>query len=70
MRIVLGVLVTAALVGCITAFFAFRPRVPAAERGRRLAERTGCFACHGPGGSAAQRTPGAPTVPFPRSRVT
>lgn len=27
-----------------------RPRVPAAERGRRIAERTGCFACHGPGG--------------------
>ena len=27
-----------------------RPNLPAAERGRRLAERTGCFACHGPGG--------------------
>ena len=27
-----------------------RPSLPAAERGRRLAERTGCFGCHGPGG--------------------
>src|SRR2546428_502506 len=28
----------------------FRPRLTAAERGRRLAERTGCFGCHGPEG--------------------
>lgn len=27
-----------------------RPDVPRAERGRRLAEAHGCFACHGPGG--------------------
>jgi mono/diheme cytochrome c family protein len=27
-----------------------RPSLPAAERGRRLAERWGCFTCHGPGG--------------------
>jgi mono/diheme cytochrome c family protein len=27
-----------------------RPQLPAAERGRRLAERSGCFTCHGPGG--------------------
>jgi mono/diheme cytochrome c family protein len=27
-----------------------RPHVPPAERGRRLAERWGCFTCHGPGG--------------------
>ncbi len=27
-----------------------RPDLPAAERGRRLAERWGCFTCHGPGG--------------------
>jgi mono/diheme cytochrome c family protein len=27
-----------------------RPYLPAAERGRRLAERSGCFTCHGPGG--------------------
>ena len=27
-----------------------RPHLPAAERGRRVAERWGCFTCHGPGG--------------------
>jgi mono/diheme cytochrome c family protein len=27
-----------------------RPNLPAAERGRRIAERWGCFTCHGPGG--------------------
>ena len=30
---------------------ALRPELPSAERGRRLAEKTGCFACHGPGGT-------------------
>jgi mono/diheme cytochrome c family protein len=27
-----------------------RPELPRAERGRRLAEASGCFTCHGPGG--------------------
>lgn len=27
-----------------------RPDLPPAERGRRLAEASGCFTCHGPGG--------------------
>lgn len=27
-----------------------RPNLPPAERGRRLAEASGCFTCHGPGG--------------------
>ena len=40
------------------AFMVFRPRLPAAERGRRLAERTGCFACHGPGGIRGAANPG------------
>jgi mono/diheme cytochrome c family protein len=35
-----------------------RPRLTAAERGRRLAERTGCFACHGPGGIRGVSNPG------------
>jgi mono/diheme cytochrome c family protein len=42
-------------------FFAgltLRPRLPAAERGRRLAERTGCFGCHGPGGLHGAANPG------------
>jgi mono/diheme cytochrome c family protein len=34
------------------------PRIPAAERGRRLAEQTGCFACHGPGGTRGTANPG------------
>jgi mono/diheme cytochrome c family protein len=32
--------------------------LPAAERGRRLAEQTGCFGCHGPGGLAGADNPG------------
>ena len=35
-----------------------RPRLPAAERGRRTAERVGCFACHGPEGSRGTANPG------------
>ena len=58
MRIVLAVLVGVAVITGITAYFVFRPRLPAAERGRRLAERTGCFACHGPGGIRGAANPG------------
>ncbi len=50
-------LVRAATIGLIglaavgLAFWATsRPHLPAAERGRRLAEEAGCFGCHGPGG--------------------
>lgn len=35
-----------------------RPHLPAAERGRRLAERSGCFTCHGPGGIRGAANPG------------
>lgn len=35
-----------------------RPQLPAAERGRRLAERTGCFGCHGPSGLRGAANPG------------
>jgi mono/diheme cytochrome c family protein len=35
-----------------------RPLLPAAERGRRLAGETGCFACHGPGGTRGAANPG------------
>ena len=40
------------LIACGLAAWAVvaRPNVPAAERGRRIAERWGCFTCHGPGG--------------------
>lgn len=35
-----------------------RPQLPPAERGRRLAERHACFACHGPGGTKGAANPG------------
>jgi len=57
-KLILAVLLAAALIGGITAAVAFRPNLPAAERGRRLAERTGCFACHGPGGIRGAANPG------------
>jgi mono/diheme cytochrome c family protein len=48
------ILVRLLFVGIVGALAAWaivaRPHVPAAERGRRIAERWGCFACHGPGG--------------------
>jgi len=41
-----------------TLLVVFYPRIPAAERGRRLAEETGCFGCHGPGGLRGAANPG------------
>src|SRR5881409_1961380 len=41
----------ALLVLLAAAALTLRPALPAAERGRRLALRTGCFACHGPEGT-------------------
>ena len=35
-----------------------RPDVPAAERGRELAARIGCFGCHGPDGTHGTPNPG------------
>ncbi len=58
MRKALAVLVGAAVIACVGAYFVIRPRLTAAERGRRLAERTGCFACHGPGGIRGAANPG------------
>jgi len=46
------------LAGAVAAFRVLQPRLPAAERGRRLAERTGCFACHGPEGIRGAANPG------------
>ena len=58
MRLTLAVLVGIALIGGVAAALAFRPRLPPAERGRRLAERMGCFSCHGPGGIRGAANPG------------
>lgn len=52
--IALLVLVASSLV----ALALVRPHLPAAERGRRLAERVGCFGCHGPEGSHGAANPG------------
>lgn len=49
-RIAVASLLVAA-VGIIAAVAVFvRPRLTAVERGRRVAEANGCFACHGPEG--------------------
>jgi len=54
-RRVLAALLAAALV---PSCFGCSPGLPAAERGRRLAERTGCFNCHGPDGTRGAPNPG------------
>jgi mono/diheme cytochrome c family protein len=56
-RIALALLacaVAAAVAGGVVA----RPRLPPAERGRRIAEKFGCFGCHGPGGMEGVANPG------------
>ena len=45
----------------------FRSHLPPAERGRRLAEREGCFACHGPGGTRGTANPGRSDLSVPNS---
>jgi mono/diheme cytochrome c family protein len=50
--------VVAIALGAAVYAIAVRPRLPAAERGRRLAERMGCFGCHGPGGLRGAANPG------------
>jgi mono/diheme cytochrome c family protein len=58
MRLLWVVVVAVLLVGLGTAVLTFRPHLPSAERGRRLALRTGCFACHGPEGTRGAANPG------------
>jgi len=41
------------------------PRDNAAQRGRKLAEQLGCFACHGPGGTGGVANPGSKTDEVP-----
>jgi mono/diheme cytochrome c family protein len=57
-RLVLVVALVALAAGIAAALFVTRPRITAAERGRRLAEANGCFACHGPEGIRGVRNPG------------
>lgn len=51
-------LIVAIVVGAGAVLFLFRPHLPAAERGRRIAEASGCFGCHGPGGIRGAMNPG------------
>jgi len=71
MKWVATLLLVVVVVACIPALETLRPRLPAAERGRRLAESTGCFACHGPGGIRGASNPGREdkTVPAFESDV-
>ena len=49
------------LIVCATGagwWLSVRPLLTPAERGRRLAERTGCFGCHGPEGTRGTANPG------------
>jgi mono/diheme cytochrome c family protein len=57
-RAVILLVIAAAAVGVGAALSIFRPHLPAAERGRRLAESMGCFGCHGPGGFRGAMNPG------------
>jgi len=63
------ILLMLAAAGLVLYNATFRPRLTAAERGRRLAERTGCFGCHGPEGMEGTANPGRSekTVPSFRS---
>lgn len=51
------VVLLAALAVAVWAFVS-RPQLPAAERGRRLAQSLGCFGCHGDGGLHGAANPG------------
>src|SRR5262245_43030497 len=58
MRWIAGVVVCLAVAAGLALAFVRRPDLPPAERGRRVAERTGCFGCHGPGGLRGASNPG------------
>jgi mono/diheme cytochrome c family protein len=57
-RLLPWILVVVVLAAAVTAVYSIRPQIPSAERGRRLAERAGCFGCHGAGGIRGASNPG------------
>ena len=61
----LVLLVLFALAGLALWTAVFRPKLTAVERGRRLAEATGCFGCHGPDGMEGTANPGRPENKVP-----
>lgn len=69
-RILVFVVVAAALAGLLAAASLFRPRLTAVERGRRLAEANGCFACHGPEGTHGAGNPGRADLTVPSYGAT
>jgi len=64
-RLFLIIVLAALAAGIGVAFFVTRPRLTAAERGRRIAEANGCFACHGPEGIRGTPNPGRPEGKVP-----
>jgi mono/diheme cytochrome c family protein len=52
------VLVLLAIAGALGLAWLRRPNLAPAERGRRLAEQQGCFACHGAAGTKGASNPG------------
>lgn len=63
--LVLVGLVVAGSVGFTSVELVRTPRTTAVVRGRAVAERAGCFACHGDGGRGGVANPGAPTGEVP-----
>jgi mono/diheme cytochrome c family protein len=62
----LGSLAVVLFFGLIAAGYAARrPQLSAAEKGRRLAAREGCFGCHGPEGTRGAGNPGRPYPQVP-----
>jgi len=55
---ILQLLAALAVLGVLGVLWLRRPNLPAAERGRRLAETNGCFACHGAAGTKGTANPG------------
>lgn len=64
-RLFLIAFLVAVLGALAAAFFVFRPNLTAPERGRRLAEASGCFACHGPEGIRGAANPGRDEMKVP-----
>jgi mono/diheme cytochrome c family protein len=66
MRRILLVLLVLVAGGALALWYTtLRPKLNAVERGRRLAEKTGCFGCHGPDGTAGTNNPGRPENAVP-----
>jgi mono/diheme cytochrome c family protein len=65
MKLFVAALAGVVVLGLVAAAVLLQPRLPAAERGRRLAEATGCFGCHGPGGIRGAANPGRTDLTVP-----